>query len=520
MVKGKMYQRIQDLKKKGYGKLEIGRELKIDPATVRKYYSMSIVEYRVYQETTLTREKVFDDYKDEILAVYESNENRRLNMSGVYDYLEEKFTELPAGEKSLRNYIHFLERTGELKYTNKVRLYAKVPELPYGKQMQLDFGEYKLKSGLKLYIFAVVLSGSRYKYVTFQDTPFKTIDVILHLLSAFDFFGGYAEELVIDQDSLMVVSENYGEIIYTRQFASFLEEMGIKMYVCRKADPESKGKIENVIKYVKYNFLSVRDFETVEEANESVVKWLQRRANGKISQGSKKVPSIAIEEERIHLKPVKNSIYRKDSYLGRESRTVSDKSFIMVAGKEYSVPMEYRSRKVEFYKTGGSIYIFDSRTGKEIAVHTVPPTGGERRIANRNHFRNNSLQLNDLESKVLLLLEDENWKYFVKETRKAFPRYSRDQFTLALDRFKEIEDKGIFMTALTYCLDNKTYGMKKLFDTYQYLLEEHREESKIILGAFSKVPASVKRAHQVVVSKRPVKEYETLLNREARGVTI
>ncbi len=65
---------------------------------------MSIVEYHVYQEKILTREKVFDDYKDEILAVYESNENRRLNMSGVYDYLEEKFTELPAGEKSLRNY--------------------------------------------------------------------------------------------------------------------------------------------------------------------------------------------------------------------------------------------------------------------------------------------------------------------------------------------------------------------------------------------------------------------------------
>ena len=193
-------------------------------------------------------------------------------MSGVYDYLEERFNTLPAGEKSLRNYIHFLEKERDLEYQNKVRLYTQVPELAYGKQMQLDFGEKKTPSGLKLYIFAVVLSASRYKYITFQDTPFKTLDVILHLPDTFNFFKGYVKELVIDQDSLMVDRENYGEIIYTKKFKAFIQEMGIKMYVCRKADPESKGKIENVIKYVKYNFLSVRDFENIEEANASTTE--------------------------------------------------------------------------------------------------------------------------------------------------------------------------------------------------------------------------------------------------------
>ena len=67
-------------------------------------------------------------------------------MSGVYDYLEEKFKKLPGSEKSLRNYIHFLERTGELEYKSKKRLYVSVKELEYGKQMQLDFGQYKLKN--------------------------------------------------------------------------------------------------------------------------------------------------------------------------------------------------------------------------------------------------------------------------------------------------------------------------------------------------------------------------------------
>ena len=516
MVNKKMYKRIQELKKKGYGKIEIGRKLRLDPATVRKYYHMSGDDYRKYQLERLTREKVFDEYKEEILAVYESNGNRKLNMSAVYDYLEERFKKLPGGEKSLRNYIHFLERSGELKYQSKVRLYMRVPELSYGKQMQLDFGEYKMGSGLKLYIFGLVLSGSRYKYIAFQDRPFKTIDVIEHLLDGFDYFGGYARQLVIDQDSLMVVNENYGEIVYTKQFSSFIEEMGIKMYVCRKADPESKGKIENVIKYVKYNFLSVRDFETVDEANESLGKWLKRRANGKVSQGSKKIPAIAIEEERKYLKPLKNSIYRKASYLGREERMVSEKSYIMVGGKEYSVPVEYRSREVEFYKTDREIFIFDSRSGKEIAHHEIPK-GGVKKVYKTDHFRYKSLDLNELEEQVLLLFPDEEWKGFVENTRKAFPRYCRDQYSFALDRFGRVEEIGIFQEALVYCLENKTYGMKKLYDTYRYLLKEHREEQQVIAGAFGKASLEIDRISSVRVSERPVEKYEIFLGCEERG---
>ncbi|MDP6736530.1 MAG: hypothetical protein QF732_08535, partial [Nitrospinaceae bacterium] len=51
--------------------------------------------------------------------------------------------------------------------------------------------------------------------------------------------------------------------VYTEAFAAFIEEMGLHMYVCRKADPETKGKVESTIKYVKRNFLKIRDFECI-----------------------------------------------------------------------------------------------------------------------------------------------------------------------------------------------------------------------------------------------------------------
>ncbi len=50
----------------------------------------------------------------------------------------------------------------------------------------------------------------------------STKEVISHLLNSFDYFKGVPEEIVIDQDNLMVMSENAGDIIYTDDFKYFI----------------------------------------------------------------------------------------------------------------------------------------------------------------------------------------------------------------------------------------------------------------------------------------------------------
>jgi hypothetical protein len=304
MVNKKMFERIQKLKRVGKNKKQIAQELGIDPATVKKYYSMSDVQYQSYRQKLLERTKLYSYFKNEIMEIYYLNDHKVLNMAAVYDYLEEKYGSLPGNEQTLRNYIRYLKNNGELKLSKGFRLFTKVKPLSYGKQLQIDFGEYITKSNLKLYIFAAVLSASRYKYISFQDRPFTTIDLIDHLNECFDYIEGMPEELVIDKDSIMVAAENAGEIIYTEKFLSFIEDMELKIFVCRKADPQSKGKIENVIKYVKYNFLNVRDFADLEEARESLLFWLNRRGNGKISNATKCIPLSEIIEERKYLRPV------------------------------------------------------------------------------------------------------------------------------------------------------------------------------------------------------------------------
>ena len=190
MINKAMFRQVQAFRRQGYSKASIVKALELDPKTVAKYFAMEEEGYRAYRQDQLYRDKVFDVYRKEILEVYEANSFRRLEVASVYDYLEEKYGALPANEQSLRNFIGYLIGTDGLRLDETARLYTKVPELAFGKQMQLDFGQYRCPSGLRLYIFAALLSASRYKYVIFQGKPFRTLDVIRLLLEAFDYFGG------------------------------------------------------------------------------------------------------------------------------------------------------------------------------------------------------------------------------------------------------------------------------------------------------------------------------------------
>ncbi len=512
MVTKSMYKEILKCKKKGCLKSEISKKLGLDPGTVAKYYHMSEAEYRAYTHSLMYRDKGFDQYKKDILEVYEQNDYRKLSMSAVYDYLEERYGELPGGEKTLRNYIGYLFETNQLELKEHIRVYRKVPELPFGKQLQIDFGVHTTASGLRLYIFSSVLSASRYKYAAFQDRPFTTLDLIQRLLGCFEYMGGMPEELVVDQDNVMVVSENHGDIIYTKDFLYFIEEMGLRMYVCRKADPQSKGKVENLIKYVKQNFLSTRDFISLEEAQESVMRWLSRRANGKLSQATKQIPVEVIKEEQKHLRPIRNSIYRKESLLGREERIADENSLISVNASQYSIPECYRNKQVEIYKTDTTLFVFDRYTGEQIAEHELSLYPGKK-IINREHYRRNGQTAQEMRDEVLKKFPLERWIEFAHQNFKAYPRYVRDQCLEAHRRFGKDVDPECLDHALEFCLEHKTYSMANLCDTYRYYkgLSETKEED--ILATMEPQLKRIARYKKGIrVAKRDISVYKSLIS--------
>jgi hypothetical protein len=511
MIDKAMFREVKTFKQQGYSKGAIGRALELDPKTVAKYFAMEEEDFRAYRQGHLFRDKAFDNFRREIFEVYEANGFRRLQVSSVYDYLEEKRGVLPGNEQTLRNYIAYLIQTDSLRLEENARLYDRVPELPFGRQMQLDFGRYRCRSGLVLYIFAAVLAASRTKYVIFQGQPFRTLDVIRHLLDSFDYFGGRPEELVIDQDRLMVVSENAGDLIYTKDFKDFVDEQDVGLWVCRGADPETKGKVENLVKFVKGNFLGSRDFEAVEEANAGVLCWLPRRANGKISQATKQIPSVLLEEERPHLRPLRNSIFRKDTLAGREERTANEKALISVQACAYQLPAKYRNKKVEIYTTGEELFVFDLYTGQEIVAYRLSLIPGQL-VSRRACRRENEKTVEELKAAVVGLFELEPWKLFVERNFKRFPRYARDQCLEAKRFFAEKEvDRGILERALGYCLENDTPSFMNLKDAYVHFeRESRRAEPVAVLEA-----EGLGHYPPLKVSQRHVSDYESAARERA-----
>jgi len=521
MVTETMYRIIQQYKRHGYSKSAITTQLGLDPKTVARYYAMDEAAYRSYRSAHQYRDKVFDDYEAAILDVYQANAYRPLNMAAVYDYLEERYGPLPGNEQTLRNYIHYLIRTDTLQLNHQTRIYTRVPDLPFGQQRPLDFGQWRCRSGLLLYIFAAVLSASRYKYVIFQDHPFQTLEVIEHLLACFEYIGGVPEELVIDQDHLLVVSENAGDLIYTREFQVFIEEQSLEMYVCRKADPESKGKVENLIKYIKQNFLSIRDFHTLEDATTGVREWLDRRANGKISQATKQIPAQVWLQERPHLRSRRHSIFRKDSLIGREDRTANANACISVEACLYQLPPHYRHTTVEIYLTAHQVFVFDRVTGAEIVEYALSPVPGKT-CCKRAFRRASNHTTAELKAAVQALVPSERWQQFVEKNFATFARYVRDQCLEARRHFPpERIDQDILERALAYCLEQETVSMANLHDTYRYF---QRETAGAATGATAQEdvvwnPGLHSDHAPVAVTERTIAEYKALIRQKGDRVT-
>lgn len=249
MVGVEMYTEIQKRKKLGYKKQRAARELGIDTKTARKYWGMSEEEYITECISSRERSKIMEPYREYVLS--KLSKHSEITSAIIYDNLREDFEDFAPSYRSVRRYVSLLREVEGIAAPRKIRQYMEVMELPMGFQAQVDMGQQTMKDEngqkVKVYIFAMVLSSSRYKYVCFQLEPFTAKTFCEAHDRAFRYFGGRPVEIAYDQDRVMVVSENCGDIIYTEGFENYKNYAGFSIHLCRGYDPESKGKIEAVV---------------------------------------------------------------------------------------------------------------------------------------------------------------------------------------------------------------------------------------------------------------------------------
>jgi hypothetical protein len=227
------------------------------------------------------------------------------------------------------------------------------------------------KQGKTLRFIVYVLSHSRYKYVEWLDRYYTTVDVIASHERAFAFFGGMPKEMVYDQDHLLVISENHGDILFTKEFAAYRYERKFKIHLCRKQDPQSKGKVENAVKYVKYNFGRGRMYTNLAKLNEACLAWLIRTGNGKMHHTIKKIPAEVYALEKQHLQPILH-VEQAETALSI-TRDVRKDNTINYLSNRYSLPLgtfDGTDKKVFLHlNEADELVLYDSQTRLEITRH-------------------------------------------------------------------------------------------------------------------------------------------------------
>lgn len=512
----KMYTKLQELLQLGLNKSQIARHLGISRPTLYEYLNLTPDEFEKRLNGMNTRRKKADKYKDEILNWLK--ELPDLSAAQIYDWLEEKY-QISFAESTLRKYVHDLRKEHNIPKSKIPRQYEAVPDPPMGKQMQVDFGEkWVLKANkekIKLYVMCFVLANSRYKYYQWQDRPFNTSDVIRIHEDAFEYYGGIPEEIVYDQDHLILVSENHGDLIYTHDFAAYLKKRKFRIYMCRKGDPESKGKIENVVGYVKNNFAHNRTFYNLEKWNEDCLSWLKRRANGKIHGTTKKIPAQVFEEERKYLRPILEKIKTKSPTLSITYRVRKDNT-VLIKGNRYSVPTgtyQGPDTNVRVVKTDNNQYIILAlEKDIELARHDIPKGKGNL-IQNKDHKRKKSQKIPALMKEIILSFPDKDKASdFVNKIREEKPRYIRDQLLLIQTAITDRSEKTIIQ-ALDFCLKNKLYSAVDFRDAVIHYSKMINEETNPL--AADVVPLSPGSTDKIKAKPqiRDITEYSKIFNK-------
>ena len=186
-------------------------------------------------------------------------------------------------------------------------------ETPPGHQAQMDWGEYRLDDGTKIYAFLGVLGYSRWLYVEYVTSTASETLLACHR-RMFAEFGGVPAEILYDNMRTVVTRRDaYGR--GRHQFHdgiwALAKECGFRPRLCQPYRPRTKGKVERSVHYVANSFFHplrtrlAMEGERLDLArlNAEVRLWRAQVANVRQHGTTSAVPQVRLAEEQAAMAP-------------------------------------------------------------------------------------------------------------------------------------------------------------------------------------------------------------------------
>ncbi len=241
--------------------------------------------------------------------------------------------------------------------------YLSLEFLP-GQAAQADWGEFGDAFGIgrKVHCFVMVLCWSRLMYLEFTLSANFESFIRCHE-HALAFFQGVPREIWYDNLGSAVAEHRRRLVRFNPRFFAYTGHHRFKPIACNKGAGHEKGRVEDGVGYIRYNFWPGRRFIDLDDLNAQAWKWLDQFANARTHATTRKVPLLLFEQEKDKLLPL-GTPFDTDEV---KSPRVSPQFRVSFDGNRYSVPWRLTGRIVTLRADAKTVNIFCGP--KRIATH-------------------------------------------------------------------------------------------------------------------------------------------------------
>jgi transposase len=251
-----------------------------------------------------------------------------------------------------------------------------------GEYVQWDWGEARVRLGGSL-IKRVFLAG-RLKYSRLVGIRWRTqmdLETLLRsMLEIVEGWGGVPWAWVFDNMKTVTLGRDAeGQPRWNPAFWRFATEVGFHPELCDPGAAQQKGSVENLVKWVKTNFLPGRSFADEEDLARQSLAWEQEKA-GQVSQAHGQRPRDLLPHEQTAFGALTTTAASYGLY---RVATVTRESLVRADGNQYSVPVGHGGQAVDVRLLRDLLRI--SRDGVLLAEH-ARLTGTGQRHRDPNHY--------------------------------------------------------------------------------------------------------------------------------------
>jgi transposase len=337
---------------------QIVAKLQCSRYTVNKALSMSEPPI---SKPPASRTKRLDPFQERIAKILE----RYPNLSAVR--IREKISK-PDGDSpgyqggltQLRVYLQSIRAKNQ-------RVYQDVHYEP-GEAMQIDWGDVgPIQIGnatRKVSVFVAVLCYSKMIYIEFTLSQRKS-EFYRCIVQALEFFRGSPKKIVFDNLKAAVITGSGRTAVLHPEFAALCGHYYLEPVACEARDPESKGLVENSVRYVKRSALAGREDElqSIDDYRALAIDWRDSIANVRIHDrlAERPVDRFLKEQQALRALP---AAYQTDEMIMTEVRSTAQVEFDC---NRYTVPPRLARKTVTLLAGSETIRILHQ--GEQVASH-------------------------------------------------------------------------------------------------------------------------------------------------------